>query len=404
MIAILLLLNSLLNKNLFMKYMREDKKILNSLICFFVFYLVSTMVGIFLIVQVVEIPGWATGRFNPVAGTILELGYIFLNVFVFAISLSSGKEIKEELINSWLAGATLASFYSIYLAICSAAGKIPYKLPGMIQEFQYSSTVAGLSLIRQGTFLEGNFMGGFAVLSFVMTVYMYESTKKSGYFLLAALFFFTTLLTFSTISLLSLVIFMILYCLYKIRQLKNMTGIIFILLFLLLIISVVRTSLFREMVFSKIFIDRESNYSMAMSRLDRINQSITGLKIFCEYPATGVGPGNYGLYYEKFIYDKHFASGNFKHISNNVYIKLLSEGGIMAFSTFLLFMVLIFLKYIRHRKNRYADVTAVLLYGMICIMIIFMAYPTFNLTFLWAYFAIVVLSTGQNKGQKGGCV
>jgi len=397
-VAILLLLSDLLNKSLSIKYLKEDRNILYSLVWFFVFYLVSTVVGIFLIItQIVTIPDWATGRFGAVTGTMLELGYILLNIFVFIMSLYFGREIREKLVKSWLAGATLASLYSIYLLIYSAMGKIPYKLPGM--DFHYSpAIIANILIIRQGTFMEGNFMGGFVVPSLVMAVYMYESTKRRLYLLLSALFFFSILSTVSTISILSLILFIMLYCLYKFRRIEQLTSVAFIFLLPLLIIGIIRTSFFKEVVLTKIFSTRESNSYMADSKLARINQAVTGLKIFCDYPISGVGPGNYGLYYNKFVYDKYYASENIKHIPNNIYVKLLSEGGITTFLTFILFIAFIFLKYFRYRTKGGSDGTTVLLlYGMICIMLILMAYPTLNLTFLWAYFAIVVLSIGQNR-------
>ena len=79
----------------------------------------------------------------------------------------------------------------------------------------------------------------------------------------------------------------------------------------------------------------------------------TGVNIFLEYPLFGVGWGNAGFYFPKFIgYGRMFdevanylsASNNLIPNIKNIYVRILAESGILGFLLFLSFFVCVWLK------------------------------------------------------------
>jgi O-antigen ligase len=72
-----------------------------------------------------------------------------------------------------------------------------------------------------------------------------------------------------------------------------------------------------------------------------------------------------------------------KLIPNNVYIELLSELGLVATAVFLLFMAMLF------RRTRGAEL-APLRWGLLALLLVWNAFPTYTLISIWAFFALIV--------------
>jgi|GEM_PF-6444470 len=82
------------------------------------------------------------------------------------------------------------------------------------------------------------------------------------------------------------------------------------------------------------------------SKAARLEFYLISLKMFKDHPFTGVGPGNFGLYYPKYEKDPRFYS-KFVH---NFYLQALCEYGIFGFMFFAVILFLIIKEYIKALK------------------------------------------------------
>jgi O-antigen ligase len=122
------------------------------------------------------------------------------------------------------------------------------------------------------------------------------------------------------------------------------------------------------------------------SRLERLNQALTGLQMFRAHPLAGVGLSQYGYYYDRYQFVSVYLPIDpvlAKHIANNVYVELLAELGVVGLLLFVAFLIQIW----RHTK---AARLRPLRYGFVSMLLALNAFPTFSVMFLWAFFGFVV--------------
>ena len=122
----------------------------------------------------------------------------------------------------------------------------------------------------------------------------------------------------------------------------------------------------------------------AVSRLNRIDFALEGLRMFREHPIAGVGLSQYGYNYNSFQYFVNSSEADLhKLIPNNVYVELLSELGLIATVVFLIFLAMLFR---RTRDSRLAP----LRWGLLAMFLVWNAFPTYTLINIWAFFALIV--------------
>jgi hypothetical protein len=315
----------------------------------------------------------ATGfssRFGPVGDSLAKLMYILLAIYAFLMFAFEAYRDTEWFTRTWLWGAIACSIYSWYLFAGSLVG---VDLPLLPQSSAQRIEVASRLFIRSGTFEEGNFLGLYLLLS-VAVALLARRTQLAAY--LSA----TVLTSFSTTSLLGLGLFWIGLAVFgrgpTTRAWSRRTKIA---LFLgLSLLPLVATGYLEAVVVGKLV------GTEAVSRLNRIDFALEGLRMFREHPVTGVGLSQYGYNYNSFQYFVNSSEADLhKLIPNNVYVELLSELGLVATAVFLLFMMMLF------RRTRGPELTP-LRWGLLALLLVWNAFPTYTLISIWAFFALIV--------------
>src|SRR5690606_22974124 len=105
--------------------------------------------------------------------------YFVIDILVLFISYKAFKANREKVITWWFYGSVIAAIYSIYLFSFSLL-KIPvYLLPGMDNPPQMLRF--GLNnVIRCRTFKEGNYMGVYLLICFIVA--KFSKRKKLATF------------------------------------------------------------------------------------------------------------------------------------------------------------------------------------------------------------------------------
>lgn len=316
-------------------------------------------------------------RFGPAGDGITKLVYLFLAVLGFTLFAHYTFKDQNSILKAWLAGAVVASLYTWYLFIVSAVGGEPFLLPGL--ESPSWAYFSSFSAIRSGTFREGNFMGLYILLS--TAIALFARRYKTALFLSL-----TIIVTVSTINLMGLMLFWGLVIYHRLSLLKIQKKIPFLILCITILLITTVASQNNEYVQNvltkKLFGDPESFDSI--SRMDRTDLALRGLDMFKDNIFMGVGLSQYGYYHKYYESSERFSlQYDNKTIANNIYIELLAETGIFGF---LLFMFFLFSIYSHARTSGLES----LKYGFIAMLFGFLAYPTFSIMFLWAFWGVIV--------------
>ena len=315
-------------------------------------------------------------RFGFAFDSLFKLFYLLLACAAYLCSIKSFSYNQYKFLKIFLIGSIIAAIYAWYLFLSSFLGIPVLLLPGMDDQPQ----TVGLSIgtfIRCGTFKEGNYMGLFLLIS--ATIAFYSKKAKSGYFLL-----FTIITTVSSMGILSGIIFVFLYNFKKLFTKKNLIKLfIFILLFLSIFLALMSNKDFQFLLYSKIFGQtKEISNNAEFSKADRLNSSISALRMGLNNPVFGVGLSNYSLHQKEYNLDDRFFIPNFKSIPNNVYAELFSELGIIGFVLFIVFIYRLF-----RLTKIYAS--SALRIGLICTVIYLLAFPTYTMLFLWIFWGLI---------------
>jgi hypothetical protein len=270
----------------------------------FAFLLWYSFTGIISIngINDITLPSWAIGRYSTELSIFMKLCYFALNILIFmyiVVHVTRKKQLLS-LLRWWIAGSVLASLYAIYLFVCSLLHVETFLLPGS-QSIQYGSLPVIGGYIRNSTFKEGNFFGGYMNVSLMMLlpfIFLDTRTPLFQYRRISRILFVILicglLISSSTINIL---VFMTVVAVYlwsmqqkhtviKKKSLVALTGIG------LLVILFIVSSPGKAVVVDKIF---SKDAQMSISKQDRIGSIITALKMAGSYPIFGVGPTNYGI-------------------------------------------------------------------------------------------------------------
>jgi hypothetical protein len=321
-------------------------------------------------------------RFGYKGDSIARYVYFLLAVFSFVISVDIFLENTMKFIRIWVGGAIVAALYSWYLVLFSSLHLPVYLLPGMQHPPQ---TIFG-GIIRCGTFLEGNMMGLYLLISGGLAFYIRK--YRSGLFLLISVF-----TTFSTLAIIGVIFFLFSYFKSIFLTQKYLpyfiTG---ILIAVPLLIYFTHTNFYEQNIRKKIFSSTtEINSEAAYSKADRFMLIKTAYIMGMDHPALGVGLSNYGRHYDHYFNSLPmrqdmrvaFARKNAKPIPNNIYLEVWAESGLFALILFCSFLICL-LFYTRSDKTR------VLLPVLLVMLFCFNAYPSFIMIYLWAFMALPV--------------
>jgi O-antigen ligase len=325
-----------------------------------------------------------TSRFGPLGDGIAKICYFLLSVFGFLVVAQRARREPDRVVRLWLWGAFLATGYAWYLFLSSMAGIPPVLLPGIVDPPTF--VFAGREVIRSGTFEEGNFFGLFLVASVAVALY-------AGRVRAALALSLTVLITFSTVNFAALILLWTVLFRDRLRGLSPVrrwlvvagavVGVVAFVGFLLV------TEYIQTVVVGKLVGEN------AVSRLERVGFALTGLRMFLEHPVTGVGISQYGFFYERYeVFDLGLLSnfGGRKRIANNVYVELLAETGIVGFALFAAFLRQVW------REARSAELRPLRI-GLVAMLIVWNAFPSSTIMFIWAYFGLVMGLAARHRQE-----
>lgn len=315
---------------------------------------------------------------------------LFLSIFI------RSKEDVYRNLRIFSIGIIIACIYGIYEYVVRVSGLgQAFLLPG-----HSSDIIMGYGTFRiSGPFGEPGYYAGFLSLSIIMTLLMKrkEIISSKYFYFLILIQLFNIIFTLSTIGWLSLIIG-VSYILFKDKGIKSKAFVLFV-----LVVSIVMifTNDVAFQVVTKPFAEQQD--VGFESQTERSNSAVAALKIFKDYPIIGIGNGMFGL-----LYDSYKPLGLTlkpgQPIVNNVYLDILSAYGLLGIIPFLFitYTLLKNLKLIKKHEGK-EDYYKYLMGGMLSISIVFFAYPTFNYTFHWFFFGIVIVMPriikleGENK-------
>ena len=185
---------------------------------------------------------------------------------------------------------------------------------------------------------------------------------------------------------------------------RNLINVICVIIFifisivlLFLVTGIIDTSMDR---FVNIFNNQRESGDMGLSsRLSNVNVSI---KAFFERPLLGYGMNNYMIPYNKFVIPSQITSWEMDN-AHNIFLNILSTGGILTLLTYLYLMFLIMLNSIREGRFNFSDKDYGLSGIMFVIPIFFVGYFIHHL--FWfdiheSYLLIMIMFAIMNMSVK----
>ncbi len=357
----------------------------------FFFFISATLVTLF---YRLDYPGAgydiesAENRFSPFTDSALKIGYAALNFGGFFLYGWFANKEPNKFLNYWITGAVISALYSIYCFLFSSLSLPVYILPG-IDVVQYFSD----TIIRNGTFLEGNYSGLFYLISAVLAI-------KQRNFLACAILALGVVSSISTASILMLLGTIVIVVGFELRHIRFVTFLTIVLnvafLVAIFFVSVSQTKFGGDMV-DKILVEKQGvePSDSAFSRDNRLDTAVTGLRMFDEHPLIGVGIAQYTYYY---LSKTKFPIKNWvpqRVIPNNVYAEVLGETGLIGSIPFFISVLLVF-AFIYKARDFY------FMLAIVEVLVAWNAFPSFSIMYIWAFFggAVGYLSSPMVLAQK----
>jgi len=163
-----------------------------------------------------------------------------------------------------------------------------------------------------------------------------------------------------------------------------------------------KTTFYRSYVYNKLFSDAsKAANSQAYSKADRIFSIRTAYNMGMGNPVWGVGLSNYSRHFDRYqtrgnldegLYSS-FLRKNEKVIPNNIYLELWAETGGIALLLFASFLGIL-LYYARKDPSR------ALFPALVCMMLCFIANPSFIMIYIWSFMGLPVADYIHHKKQQ----
>jgi len=247
---------------------------------------------------------------------ILKLGSIYLFLFSYAVCRSCYISDKHEKI--LMVSFYLSLSYALYAAFSYMLGYQNYLIPGT----GGSNNLSGIGHLRCGTFVEGNYYGGYlAILALIL-----YSRKKSIIPIIFA--------SFIPISPLPFILIIYLLVRNYLAARKRIIAVISACAFLVLVYCL--THLENTLKYN---IDNISEASSIGERLEFIR---AGLAMWIDKPFLGYGLGQFGEKLPDYSVLEHMlirvSTQSFRYIANNNIAEILSEQGIAGMIPYFLIL------------------------------------------------------------------
>lgn len=299
---------------------------------------------------------------------IARVAYLLLNLSIFAVIIGRPQlSASRFLVNCWLLGCALSVAYLVYCVFSFLLYGDAFLLPGL--ERHQQGMLGPFLVTRSGTFEEGNFGGLYYLLSAVLALHV-----RSLFF--GAIAIVGLILTQSTSAYFGLIV---LFGSYYLLTHRNF----FALIPYFMAGCVAVFGLF-------VYFAEQGKFDTtgSASGVVRFNEAMTGINIWLTSPIYGVGLGQYGFHYFRNVWDMAIADAvtSERHIAAVIYVEILSELGILGFLAFGLFWFR-WMKAIKSGRGNSNLIYA----SAFAMLVAFLAYPTFNIAFLWCYLGLALV-------------
>jgi O-antigen ligase len=324
------------------------------------------------------------------------LSFMILAPYVVIISLSTRRRLKIALY-VLLASSFIFSIFGLFQFGGDMIGLSP-SITGLAS--RYTKEVLGFPRI-QSTFIEPLYFANYLLIPLLLSFFFILKRidpKKNIYFVI---FFLVSLiamiLTISKGALLALAIIVFVILIFQIRSVfskKNLPYLLSILLFVSLVGGIVYSSLSAKPDIEKYY-KKAYDIVMGASISERQDAYVVAWEAFDKHPVIGIGVGNFGPYFSGYpINPPEFGWP----ITNNQYLEILSETGIVGFSTFMLFILSIFYYSVKAFRNTEDDFFKTVLLALnlafLGVLIQYMTFSTLYIMHIWILIGLI-LATQQ---------
>lgn len=265
----------------------------------------------------------------------LYLGYTVLVVIAWQsiIKISTKRIILAVSVAAHLAAASCI----LQFALWTSGGE------SILKSFNFEmvfGSAYGTAMPRNGSFMEGNYLGFFGGVALFI---MIRSKKYLGILSAIACILYSQ----STNAILALIVAVLIGLILKPKMRWHLQVGTVSLGFIAIIGLVPSARDFLSYQISKLGFSGDSVASRTVGNIDdsmeiRFAKIQTGIDMFLNNPALGVGPGRFGVRFDEYVITSSFPSEYFyktgRHIVENGYIQILSELGIFAFVIFVVFL------------------------------------------------------------------
>jgi len=274
---------------------------------------------------------------------LLSLAYA---VIVVAVSWYAGTRLGPVWIARGFGIATwVAASYSALQLVLHLAGAA--SLLSAVQGTTQLGAAYGVSMSRNGPFLEGNYLGFFAGVALLLAL-----RRRAR--MTAVVAAFLLLYSQSTVALVGVAAGLLLVSL--LRPSGKIAGAVsaILLVGLAAVTFVPVLSVFATRQLGKLGLvsSPELGASIEYSMQNRTETTQRGIDMSASFPVLGVGPGRYG-YWDQFFSLSGGAAGG-RGIANNAYIQVLAEIGAPAFVCFVALLVVLLVRTARLERTELA--------------------------------------------------
>lgn len=312
-------------------------------------------------------------RFGPEVDGLLQLAYLILAVGAMLIVFDITRRRRDDVTRVYLRGAIAAAAYAIYANV---------GLPALPNASNQSAMVGGISILRAGTFLEGNFFGLYLLTALILALYARRPW-------IAALLSIGTLLSLSTPS---IVFAVILWLIFMAQSAKTNPASLWAAIPIVAILLALPNSYFYSAILEKV------SDPQSQSVVERKGSARAAVEMFRDHPLTGVGIAQYGLWFREYrpaFVPPQFLKEEERFVPNNVYAQVAAEQGLLGLIPFVGLLLFVL-------RTAWRSVSRLVGLGAMCVLLVLNAFPSSTVLFVWAFFGIVLGAAAHNPPLAPG--
>ena len=308
--------------------------------------------------DVLNLTGGSVSYFHASTSRVYQMFLIF-----FCFEILRGKEITSEFfLKYWLSGACICGFLHIIIAI----------------------TAEDPLVQRAGPFAEGNFGGLYYIISLFLCLEHRKLIKKDLLSLAAlAMIVSGIIISRSSASIVALFFGLLTQQIFAYKSNGWPAKIFTLILVALIAIALVLTG--NDFGLSEKLISDSGNESF--SKVDRLLSILTAVELFLQKPLLGYGIQSYGFLANDYLIGPvaQVYDWEYRRIPNNIYVEIACEMGLMGIIIFGSLLYRISLIAHKNGKGQAHNLAA----GMTSVFVYWLAFPTYSVIFIWAFFAFV---------------